>query len=179
MDQRIFYIRSPQPNPDRGISYILSQTTSPLCLSKTDSFQWAHTPPISVTSTISFPPTHFHGPKDLLYPKSTTQPRLMDLLYPKSTTIPLCLLTTDSVQWAHTPLPSFQVNNTTSFPPAHFPHDPPATASSRVRHSHEDDQSILIETSKKGVLFRTNYYSIERFSHGVTTSCFPLPTNNC
>ena len=25
------------------------------------------------------------------------------------------------------------------------------------------------------VLFRTNYYSIERFSHGVTASCFPLP----
>ena len=40
----------------------------PLCLSTTDSFQWAHTPLISVTSTISFPPTHFHWPKDLLYP---------------------------------------------------------------------------------------------------------------
>ena len=77
-----------QPNPDRGISYILSQTTSPLCLSTTDSYQWTHTPPISVTSTISLPPTLFHGPKDLLYPKSTTQPRLMDLLYPKSTTLP-------------------------------------------------------------------------------------------
>ena len=38
--------------------------------------------------------------------------------------------------------------------------------------SPDDDQSILIEgwvvTSSS---FRTNYYSIERFSHGVTTSC--------
>ena len=45
--------------------------------------------------------------KDLLYPKSTTHTRLRDRLYPKSTTLlPLCLLTTDSVQWAHTPLPN-------------------------------------------------------------------------
>ena len=37
--------------------------------------------------------------KDLLYPKSTTHTRLRDRLYPKSTTLlPLCLLTTDSVQ---------------------------------------------------------------------------------
>ena len=44
--------------------------------------------------------------KDLLYPKSITHTRLKDRLYPKSTTLlPLCLLTTDSVQWAHTPLP--------------------------------------------------------------------------
>ena len=44
-ERRIFYIQSPQPNPDWGISYILSQPPSlPLCLLPTDSVQWAHTP---------------------------------------------------------------------------------------------------------------------------------------
>ena len=35
------------------------------------------------------------------------------------------------------------------------------------------DQSILIETSSCNLqfFFRTNYYSTERFSHGVTASC--------
>ena len=44
---RIFYIQSPQPNPDWGISYIPSLYLLPLCLSTTDSVQWAHTPPQS------------------------------------------------------------------------------------------------------------------------------------
>ena len=44
-DRRIFYIQSPQPTPDWGISYILSQPPSlPLCLLTPDSVQWAHTP---------------------------------------------------------------------------------------------------------------------------------------
>ena len=30
----------------------------------------------------------YYGPKNLLYPKSTTQPKLRDLLHPKSTTLP-------------------------------------------------------------------------------------------
>ena len=36
-----------------------------------------------------------------------------------------------------------------------------------------DDQRILIKTSSCNLqfFFRTNYYSIERFSHGVTASC--------
>ena len=62
-------------------------------------------------------------PKDLLY-QSTTHPRLTDLLRPKSTTLPLCLLTTDSVQWAHRsspppPPPHSKDSSPTSFPPAH------------------------------------------------------------
>ena len=38
---------------------------------------------------------------------------------------------------------------------------------------YDDDQSVLIETSSCNFqfFFRTNYYSIERFSHGVTASC--------
>ena len=40
-------------------------------------------------------------------------------------------------------------------------------------HSPDDDQSILIETSSCNLqfFFRTNCYSVERISHGVTASC--------
>ena len=57
-DRRIFYIQSPQPNPDWAISYILSQPPSlPLCLLTTDSVQWAHTPlpPLQGSQTRQFP----------------------------------------------------------------------------------------------------------------------------
>ena len=66
-DRRICYIQSPQPNPDWGISSILSQPPSlPLCLLTTDSVHWAHaplphpTPSIPVNNTTSFPPAHFN-----------------------------------------------------------------------------------------------------------------------
>ena len=57
-DWRIFYIQSPQPNPDWGISYILSQPPSlPLFLLTTDSVQWAHTPlpPLQGSQSHQFP----------------------------------------------------------------------------------------------------------------------------
>ena len=73
----------------------------------------------SVSSSVIFGDPYY-GSKDLLYPKSTTQPRLRDLLHPKSTALPHCLLTADSVQWAHTPLPHSKDSSPTSFPPAHF-----------------------------------------------------------
>ena len=40
----------------------------------------------SVSTSVIFGDPYY-GPKDLLYPKSTTQPRLRDLLHPKSTTL--------------------------------------------------------------------------------------------
>ena len=78
------------------------------------------TPRIPVNSTTSFPPAHHYGPNDLLYPKSTTQPRLRDLLHPKSTTLPPTVLVNNwfssvSTHSSHTaPAPSIPVNNTTS-----------------------------------------------------------------
>ena len=62
-DRRIFYIQSPQPNTDWGISYILSEPPSlpPLCLLTTDSVQWAHTPLPPPTPRIPVPPAHFNA----------------------------------------------------------------------------------------------------------------------
>ena len=121
--------------------------------------------------------------KDLLYPKSKTHTRLRDRLYPKSTTLlPLCLLTTDSVQWAHTlpsPTPRVLVSQ---FPPARLNElilQHPFmgwSSSSLLKQQHFPESGILLRTiraywSKRRVvppvLFRTNYYSIE-IPHGVT-----------
>ena len=74
--------------------------------SKSSSTTLFHRTSVSSSAIFGDP---YYGPRDLLYPKSTTQPRLRDLLHPKSTNLPspsLCLLTTDSVQWAHTPPPT-------------------------------------------------------------------------
>ena len=67
-DRRIFYIQNPQPTPDWGISYILSQPPSlPLCLLTTDSVQWAQTPPPP-------PPPHSKDPSPTMrFPACTLQ----------------------------------------------------------------------------------------------------------
>ena len=126
-DRMIFYIQSPQPTPDWGMSYILSQ-----------------------------PPS-----------------------------LPLCLLTTDSVQWAHTALPD---PSPTSFPPARFnalilQHPVFARSSSsllkqqRLRHSPDDDQSMLIETSSCNLRFFSELIATQlRISHGVTANSLYLMT---
>ena len=57
-DRMIFYIQSPQPAPDWGISYILSQPPSlPLCLLRTDSFsEHNSSPPTLQRSQSTVPP---------------------------------------------------------------------------------------------------------------------------
>ena len=78
--------------------------------------------------------------KDLLYPKSITHTRLRDRLYPKSTTLlPLCLLTTDSVQWAHTPLPQPTMILVSQFPPARL--------NELILHSWDDPPAVYLSSS--------------------------------
>ena len=107
----------------------------------------------------------YYGPKDLLYPKSTTQPWLSDLLHVhlKSTTVPpLCLLTTDSVQ--------FMDPSPTNFPSAHFNalilQHPVFTrsSSSLLKQQHLWEASILPMTirvywSKCGVVTSSSFHN--------------------
>ena len=131
-DRRTFYIRSLQPNPDRGIPCA--------CLQLINFSEHTLLPYQSPVPSASRQHTSTDR-RSSIYPKSTTQPRLMDLLYPKSTTLPLCLLTTDSVQWTYTPLPSFQGSQST-MPPVSRLHTSTHLSSS-IQHpaSHDPQQS--------------------------------------
>ena len=89
-----------------------------------------------------------------IYPKSTTQPRLMDLLHPKSTTLPLCLLTTDqfselTLLSPHSKNPSQQYHQ---FPACTLQRtNPPAPSfarspSSLLKQQHLPESGILLRT---------------------------------
>ena len=140
----------------------------------------------SVSSSVIFGDPYY-GPKDLLYTKSTTQPRLRYVLHPKSTTLPPRVLANNWYSSVSThSSPPLQGSQSHQFPActlqrtnppasslrAILQHPTSAAASPRVRHSPDDDQ-IPIKTSSCNFqfFFRTNYYSIERISHGVTASC--------
>ena len=63
-----------------------------------------------------------YGPKDLLYPKSTSHPRPRDLLHPKSTILPPPVLANNwfSSVSTHSSPPYSKHSSPTSFPSAHF-----------------------------------------------------------
>ena len=131
------------------------------------SVQWAHTSTTAVTSTTSFPPAYYHGLKDLFISKVHSPTQTDGSPTSQVYLLPLCLSTTDSVQWALTPLssllspppppPPLQGSQST-IPPVPactliLQQSTSAAASPRVRHSPEDDQSILIEMSSCNLQF--------------------------
>ena len=85
----------PVPNPESKVSDLTLSACLPYLGSTSHKLQRIRT---SAFSSATFGDQYYRL-KDLLYPKSITHTRLRDHLYPKSTTLlPLCLLTTDSVQ---------------------------------------------------------------------------------
>ena len=102
--------------------------------------------------------TPYYGPKDLLYPKSITQPRLRDLLHPKSTTLPPPVLVNNWFSSVSThscappPSPRIPVTSPTSFPPTHFSalilqHPGVAwSSSSLLKQQHLPESGILLMT---------------------------------
>ena len=93
---------------------------------------------------------------DLTSQSAQPTPDWGDLLHPKSTTFPpSCLLTTDSVQWTHTPLPPLQGSQSHQFParpPEHFNalilQDPvfARSSSSLLKQQHLPESGILLMT---------------------------------
>ena len=103
--------------------------------------------------------------------------------YSQPPSLPLCLLTTDSVQWAHTPLPHSKYPSPTSFPPARFntlifQHPVFArSSSSLLKQQHLPESGIVLMTIR--AYWSKRITTQLRISHGVIAKSLYLSSSPC